>query len=63
MSETPKLEITIEEFYQIVGELEVVRRKQALQLQQLFRQVDEMFAEIQRLRNPDGGLVEADNNK
>lgn len=58
-----KLEITIEEFYQIIGELEVVRRKQAQQLQHHLVQADEMSAEIQRLRTPNGGLVEADNNK
>jgi len=57
-----QIQITVEEFYQIVGELEIVRRKQILQLQSLYKQIDEMSAEIQRLRNPDGGLVKTDNN-
>jgi hypothetical protein len=59
----PKLEITIEEFYQVIGELEIVRRKQAQQIQALMIQADEMSKEIERLRNPDGGLVKTDNNQ
>ena len=55
-------EITIEEFYQIIGELETIRRKQGQQIQSLYRQIDEMVAEIARLRQPDGGLVKTDNN-
>lgn len=51
--EQPKLDITLEELYQIVGELEIVRRKQTLQLQQLYKQVDEMMVEISRLRSPE----------
>lgn len=60
--EFPRQEITLEELYSIVGELEVVRRKFSLQLQQLYTQVDEMAKEIANLRNKDGGLVKADNN-
>lgn len=55
--------MTIEEFYQIVGELEVVRRKQVQQLQMFLKQVDEMSAEMDRLRAQNGGLVKADNNQ
>lgn len=60
--EQQRLEITIEEFYQIVGELEVLRRKQVLQLQSLFNQVNEMLAEIDRLKVENGRLVETNNN-
>lgn len=63
MNEIPRQEITIEEFYIVVGELEILRRKQTQQIQQLYTQIDEMSKEIQRLRNPNGGLVEASNNK
>ena len=60
--ELPRQEITLEELYQVVGELEIVRRKFSQQLQQLYMQVDEMAAEIASLRNKDGGLAKADNN-
>jgi uncharacterized coiled-coil protein SlyX len=60
--EVPRQEITLEELYQVVGELEIVRRKFSQQLQQLYKQVDEMAQEIATLRNKDGGLVKADNN-
>jgi uncharacterized coiled-coil protein SlyX len=60
--EIPRQEITLDELYQIVGELEVIRRKFSQQLQQLYKQVDEMAAEIASLRNKDGGLAKADNN-
>jgi uncharacterized coiled-coil protein SlyX len=60
--ELPRQEITLEELYQVVGELEIVRRKFSQQLQQLYTQVDEMAKEIANLRNKDGGLVKADNN-
>jgi hypothetical protein len=55
------LEITIEEFYQVIGELEVLRRKQAQQIQLLLTQAGEMSQEITKLRSPDGGLVKTDN--
>jgi hypothetical protein len=51
-----QFEITLEELYQIVGELEVVRRKQLLQ-------ISEMAAEITRLREENGRLEQADNNE
>jgi hypothetical protein len=54
-----QLEIKIDEFYQIIGELETLRRKQVQHLQMLYKQIEEMNAEIQRLRN--GGLDKADN--
>lgn len=60
--EVPRQEITLDELYQIVGELEVVRRKFSQQLQQLYTQVDEMAKEIANLRNKDGGLAKADNH-
>jgi len=63
MNELPRTEITLEEFYQIIGELEVLRRKQNQQLQAFYTQVDEMAKEIQRLRNPNGGLVEPQDHK
>lgn len=60
--ELPRQEITLDELYQVVGELEIVRRKFSQQLQQLYTQVDEMAKEIANLRNKDGGLAKADNN-
>jgi hypothetical protein len=51
-----KFEISIEEFYQVVGELEIVRRKQLIQ-------INEMAAEITRLREENGRLVQANNNE
>ncbi len=60
MEQPQGLEIKMEEFYQIVGELETLRRKQAQHIQTLYNQIQEMSAEIQRLRN--GGLAKADNN-
>jgi len=60
--EQQQVQITIEEFYQIVGELEVLRRKQTFQLQSLFNQVNEMQAEIEKLREENGRLVETNNN-
>jgi len=56
-----RMEIQIEEFYQIIGEIETVRRKQAFEIQKLYNQINEMAAEITRLTN--GGLVKADDNK
>jgi|SoiMethySBSTD1v2_1073268.scaffolds.fasta_scaffold02018_17 uncharacterized coiled-coil protein SlyX len=60
--ELPRQEITLDELYQVVGELEIVRRKFSQQLQQLYTQVDEMAKEIANLRNKDGGLAKADNH-
>jgi len=59
-----QIQVTLEEFYQIIGELEVVRRKQTLQLQSLYNQIREMSAEIEELRKElsNGGLVETNNN-
>ena len=54
--EPQQVQITIEEFYQVVGELEVLRRKQNQQLQSLFNQVNEMQAEIEKLREENGRL-------
>ena len=59
MPDDQGLEIKLEEFYQIIGELETLRRKQTQHLQTLYKQIEEMSAEIQRLRN--GGLDKADN--
>ena len=58
-----KIELTLEELYTIVGELEVVRRKQNMQVQGLLKQVDEMSAEITRLREANGKLGEPDNHE
>lgn len=44
-----KFELSVEEVYQVIGELEMIRRKQNFQLQSLFKQIDEMSAEIERL--------------
>ncbi len=54
--EQPRFEITLEEFYQIIGELEVIRRKQLIQ-------INEMAAEITRLREENGRLVQANNHE
>jgi hypothetical protein len=53
-----KLEVTLEEFYLIIGELEVIKRKQGAQIIGLLRQVDEMATEISRLREENGRLAE-----
>lgn len=69
-----RVEITIEEFYQIIGELEVLRRKQNFQLQALFNQINEMNQVLQekqavnvalttQLEEANGRLVQTDNNK
>jgi hypothetical protein len=60
--EPQQVQITIEEFYQVVGELEILRRKQNQQLQSLFNQINEMQAEIEKLREANGRLVETNNN-
>lgn len=52
----PPLELTIENFYVIIGELEVVRRK-------LNEQIMEMSNEITRLREENGKLGKPDSNK
>jgi hypothetical protein len=53
-----RFEVSIEEIYVIVGELEITRRKQAQQIQVLLNQTDEMSKEIEKLN---GRLVKADN--
>ena len=52
----PPFEVTLEEFYQVIGELEIVRRKQSQQLQNLYKQIGEMSQEIGRLRVENGRL-------
>ena len=61
-NETP-FEVTLEEFYQIIGELEVVRRKQAQQLQALYTQIGEMSQEIGRLKVENGRLGKPESNE
>ena len=46
-----EFEIKIDEFYQIIGELEVLRRKQIHHIQALYKQIEEMNVEIQKLRS------------
>lgn len=58
-----QLEVTLEEFYQVVGELEMVRRKQAIQLQALYKQIEEMSVEIGKLRDQNGRLAEPEDHK
>jgi hypothetical protein len=57
----PDLNLTIEELYAIVGELEVVRRKMFAEFQKTQQQISEMSQEIERLKN--GKLGESDRNK
>lgn len=57
------LEITLEELYTIIGELEVVKRKLTMGNQKLLIQIDEMSQEITRLREENGRLVKADDNE
>lgn len=59
----PQLSVTMEDFYVMIGELEVVRRKLNMQIQGLLKQADEMSAEITRLREENGRLVQTDNNE
>ena len=59
----PDISLTLEELYTVIGELEVVRRKLSMQAQSLMKQVDEMSAEITRLREENGKLGKSDNNE
>ena len=54
MMDQPKRELTVEELYTIVGELEIVRRKSFKQIETLQKQVDEKTAELSRLREKVG---------
>jgi hypothetical protein len=63
MHPQPQLEIRPEDLYTIVGELEVVRRSLNLQVQKYLIQIDEMSAEITRLREENGRLVQTDNHE
>ena len=58
-----RIGITLEEFYQVVGELEIVRRKQNQEIQGLYQQINEMQAQIEKLREENGRLVKADNHE
>jgi len=58
----PDLNLTLEELYAIVGELEVVRRKMFLEYQKTQQQIDEMALEITRLREENGKLGKSDRN-
>jgi hypothetical protein len=62
MRPPPQLELRPEDLYTIIGELEVVRRSLNLQIQEYLRQIDEMSAEIARLREANG-LVQTDNHE
>lgn len=59
----PDISVSAEELYTIIGELEVVRRKLLMQTQNLFNQIGEMSAEITRLREENGRLVQTNNNE
>ena len=56
-------ELSIEDLQQIIGELEIVRRAQHRKIQELLKQVDEMSAEIVKLRTENGRLGQADNQQ
>jgi len=56
MNPQVQIEMTAEDLYIIIGELEVVRRK-------LNQQIMEMSNEIARLREENGKLVKPNNNK
>ena len=57
----PDLNLTIEELYAIVGELEVLRRKMFVEFQKAQQQISEMSQIIERLQN--GKLGESDRNE
>jgi len=57
------INITLEEIYTVVGELEIVRRKLSMQVQGLTKQVGEMSTEITRLREENGKLGKPDNHE
>ena len=59
----PEIQLSLEELYTVIGELEVVRRKLSMQAQNLLKQVDEMSAEITRLREENGKLGKPDNHE
>jgi hypothetical protein len=45
-----RLETTPEELFMLIGEREVIKFKQAQEIKQLFKQIDEMGKEIEKLR-------------
>ena len=57
-----RIEITLEELYQIVGELEVTKRKQQFQIHSLLNQLSEINLELVRLREKNGQLDKANNH-
>jgi len=59
----PKLELTLDELYTIIGELEVVRRKTFMQAQRDQKQIQDMSAEITKLRTENGKLESSDTHK
>ena len=44
------IQIEINDLFSVIGELEVMKRKQGAQLEQLYTQINEMQAEIEKLR-------------
>lgn len=49
-SPMPKMQTSPEELFALIGEREVIKFKQGLQIQQLYMQIEEMSEEITRLR-------------
>lgn len=58
-----EMQVTLEDLYTIIGELEIVRRKLNFQVQSLLKQTDEMSAEITKLREENGKLGKPDNHE
>jgi hypothetical protein len=56
----PTMELTLDELYTIIGELEVVRRKTFMQAQKDQKQIQDMSAEITKLRTENGKLESPD---
>lgn len=58
-----KMNVNLEELYQLIGERETIKFKQAQQIEQLFEQIGEMSQEIERLRAENAKLKEERDGK
>jgi len=57
------LNISLEELYTIIGELEVVRRIQTRQIKQLEKELEELSRTNNRLREANGKLGKSDSHE
>lgn len=57
------IQTSAEDFYVVIGELEMVRRMLSVEIQKLQGQIEEMSREITRLREENDRLEQANNNQ